>query len=111
MRHSGGVLAALIVVLLVMPNPLRAESIYDAGMREAARVRLSQIPTAPVFWRSTRAARLVPIVVGATVGCAAFGTFGYAIGAEYHEEFKGLFGGCAGGALFGAVIGYVVSAR
>ena len=111
MRNSGGVLAALIVVVSVMPNPLKAESIYDAGMREAARVRLSQIPTAPVFWRTTRAARVVPIVIGATVGCAAFGTLRYTVGAEYHDEFKGLFGGCAGGAVFGAVIGYVVSAR
>jgi hypothetical protein len=103
--------AILMAVLFTLPAASRAESILEAGVREARAVRPGQTQTAPVFWRSTRAPRLLPLLVGAGVGCGAVTGLGYRFLTEYGGPLKGLALGCLGGGLWGAAIGYMVSAR
>jgi hypothetical protein len=111
MQNAGRYLAILIVVTLAMPAAARAESIRGAAVREVAAVRLGQTQAAPIIWRSTRTPRLLPIQIGAAVGCGVYGYAGLRFGSEYNQQFRGLVTGCLTGALFGAAIGYVASAR
>lgn len=105
------VLPIVGLILLSTPESSMADSIVEAGKRQAMAVRLRQTQAAPVLWRSTRAPRLRAIQIGAAVGCGAIGYLGFQFGAECNQQFRGLIGGCLGGAVFGAAIGYVVSAR
>ena len=111
MRTIHRVLPIVGLILLSMPDISMADSIVEAGRREALAVRLRQTQAAPVLWRATRTPRLLPIVIGAAVGCGSAGWLVSRFAAEYHEELKGFASGCLGGGAFGAAIGYIVSAR
>jgi hypothetical protein len=111
MRKTPRAVAILVAAVFTLPAMSGAESIRDAAIREAGTVRLRQTQAAPVLWRSTRTPRLLPIVIGAAVGCGSAGWLVSRFAAEYHEELKGFAAGCLGGSAFGAAIGYIVSAR